>query len=84
MIKTYHVHKLELFNAETSTEVKKAFGNLIGPSLSVVYATKDGDIGFYGYGRIPIIKDSSMGAYVKDGTTSELDWLRYTTPEEAP
>ena len=62
----------------------KSLGLIAGPAISLAYATTEGDIGFYGYGRIPILRDSEKGAIIKDGRTTSDDWIRYTTPEENP
>lgn len=71
---------VKIARSTTLSQLKSALGHITGPALSVVYATTQGDIGFYGYGRIPIIRDPSLGAFVKDGTTTVNDWQRYTTP----
>lgn len=69
---------------KNSKDIIEVFGDITGPALTIVYATSDGDIGFYGYGRLPITNEPLHGVFIKDGTTSAHDWVRFSTPEEAP
>ncbi|KAL4459526.1 hypothetical protein ABPG74_018139 [Tetrahymena malaccensis] len=75
---------LKLYRAKNHQQVLEGFGHIVGPVLSVVYATADGNIGFYGYGRIPVHKNTIHSQFIKDGTTTEQDWVRFTQPSEQP
>ncbi|EGR32255.1 peptidase s45 penicillin amidase, putative [Ichthyophthirius multifiliis] len=75
---------LVVARSQNTQQCVNAFKQMIGPALSIVYATKTGDIGFFGYGKIPIIEDSAEGAFLKDGTSSKQDWLRFTNSSENP
>ncbi|EAR95945.2 peptidase S45 penicillin amidase (macronuclear) [Tetrahymena thermophila SB210] len=74
----------KILRAKTHQQVLEGFGDIVGPVLAVSYATADGDIGFYGYGKIPIHKNTIQSQFIKDGTTTEQDWVRFTTPSEQP
>lgn len=46
-----------------------------GPPFNFVYITKDNHIGYMSVGVIPIRKNIHSGMYIKDGTSSENDWV---------
>lgn len=53
-------------------------------NLSYVYAFKNGDIGMYGSGRIPIKNEPIKGAFIKDGTSILSDWQGFIPDHENP
>ena len=57
-------------------------GTSYTPSFSMLVATADNHIIYRQTGANPIRSDSSSGNYVKDGTTSEHDWLGFVKPED--
>jgi acyl-homoserine lactone acylase PvdQ len=46
-----------------------------GPNMNFLYATKDNHIGYSSIGTIPLRRNPNSGIYVKDGSTSEHDWI---------
>lgn len=50
-------------------------------NVNIAFITKDGHIGYQQLGRYPIRKNPSMGRYIKDGTTTENDWLGFVPPQ---
>ena len=53
------------------------------PSLNVVYADVDGNIGYQFFGRIPI-RASGNGQVPMPGWTGEYDWVGYIPTDELP
>jgi penicillin amidase len=45
--------------------------------LNVVWALKNGDIGYIGIGKIPIKTHPEENSYIKDGSNSDFDWKGY-------
>ncbi len=52
--------------------------------MACVYITKDKDIGFFGIGKIPVRKDQYKGSFMKNGTTTDEDWIALTNSTQAP
>jgi len=57
-------------------EFTAALGQYVGPTQNFVYADVDGNIGYYGAGRIPIRK-SGDGSVPYDGSTDDGEWTGY-------
>ncbi len=49
-------------------------------NVNVVFITTDGHIGHQQLGRYPIRRDPSSAHFVKDGKTTENDWLGFVPP----
>ena len=47
------------------------------PSFNLLYTTADDHIGHYSIGVVPLRKHPHSGVYVKDGTSSENDWIGF-------
>lgn len=71
------------FSRNSSEFISRAKKNHI-INLSFLYAFNNGDIGFYGSGRIPIRKNPIMGAFIKDGTVTENDWISFVLDDQNP
>jgi len=70
--------------AKNTTEIFKAMEGIIVPPHNVHFATEDGDIGWAAMGRIPLRRDMRKGAYVKDGTKKENEWIGFIPWSEHP
>ncbi len=57
-------------------EFTAALSQYVGPTQNFVYADIDGNIGYYGAGRIPIRK-SGDGSVPYDGATDDGEWTGY-------
>ncbi|MEK6337371.1 MAG: penicillin acylase family protein [Acidobacteriota bacterium] len=57
-------------------EFTAALSQYVGPTQNFVYADIDGNIGYYGAGRIPIRK-SGDGSVPYDGGTDDGEWTGY-------
>lgn len=64
-------------------EFTAALGRYVGPTQNFVYADVDGNIGYYGAGRIPIRK-SGDGSVPYDGSTDEGEWTGYVPFDKLP
>lgn len=70
--------------ARNMAEIIESFREAIIPSQSLTIATSDGDIGYLAMGRLPIRGNGRMGAFVKDGSLKEHDWIGYVPFEDQP
>jgi acyl-homoserine lactone acylase PvdQ len=43
--------------------------------MNFLYATRDNHIGYSSIGTIPLRRNPNSGIYIKDGSTSEHDWI---------
>ncbi|MBW2038764.1 MAG: penicillin acylase family protein [Deltaproteobacteria bacterium] len=62
---------------------RDALSHYQGAPQNFVYADKDGNIGYWGAGRIPI-RSSDFGLYPVDGASGKYDWVGYIPFEELP
>jgi penicillin amidase len=56
---------------------------LVGPALNMMYADRDGNIGYLGAGRIPIRK-SGDGSIPSPGWNDEHEWVGFTPEDRWP
>ena len=72
-----------MFNAATNwDEFREAAGQFAAPSQNLVYADRDGHIGYQAPGRIPI-RQSGRGDYPAQGWLSANDWTGDFVPFDA-
>ena len=64
-------------------EFTAALSLYVGPTQNFVYADVDGNIGYYGAGRIPIRK-SGDGSVSYDGATDDGEWTGYISFDKLP
>ena len=64
-------------------EFTAALSQYVGPTQNFVYADVDGNIGYYGAGRIPIRK-SGDGSVPYDGSTDDGEWTGYIPFNKLP
>lgn len=46
-----------------------------GPNMNALYSTRDNHIGYIAIGSLPLRKNHESGLFIKDGSTSENDWM---------
>ncbi|HEX7580345.1 MAG TPA: penicillin acylase family protein [Thermoanaerobaculia bacterium] len=73
---------VEVMLASDPSSFDKAFDGFFGPSQNVVWASKDGHIGWRATGLLPIRRPGTDGAVPYDGRDPENDW-RGTVPTES-
>jgi len=64
-------------------EFTAALGQYVGPTQNFVYADVDGNIGYYGAGRVPVRK-SGDGSVPYDGSTDDGEWTGYIPFDKLP
>jgi penicillin amidase len=64
-------------------EFTAALSQYVGPTQNFVYADVDGNIGYYGAGRIPVRK-SGDGSVPYDGATDDGEWTGYLPFDKLP
>jgi penicillin amidase len=64
-------------------EFTAALSQYVGPTQNFVYADVDGNIGYYGAGRIPVRK-SGDGSVPYDGSTDDGEWTGYIPFDKLP
>jgi len=64
-------------------EFTVALGQYVGPTQNFVYADVDGNIGYYGAGRVPVRK-SGDGSVPYDGSTDDGEWTGYIPFDKLP
>ena len=64
-------------------EFTAALSQYVGPTQNFVYADVDGNIGYYGAGRIPVRK-SGDGSVPYDGATDDGEWTGYIPSARLP
>jgi penicillin amidase len=74
---------LRVNRARNWDEFRTALGRFAAPALSFIYADRDGNIGFYAAGRLPI-RRSGDGTGPVDGASGAYDWIGSVPPEQAP
>jgi len=75
-----------LLGAESADEVVEALHVYNAPVQNIVFATKDGDIGYYAPGRIPIRgpENDTHGLVPTPGWKNGYDWQGYIPFDELP
>lgn len=64
-------------------EFTAALSQYVGPTQNFVYADVDGNIGYYGAGRIPVRK-SGDGSVPYDGASDDGEWTGYIPFDKLP
>ncbi len=72
-----------LNRARNWNEFRTALSRYDGPTQNFVYADKEGHIGYYGAGRIPVRK-SGDGSVPYDGSTDAGEWKSFIPFAELP
>ncbi|EGR30548.1 hypothetical protein IMG5_129652 [Ichthyophthirius multifiliis] len=75
---------INIYHANSLNQVVNSLKMISSAYLAVNFGTVDNDIGFIGTGRHPIRKFNNQGAFLKNGTTADSDWLRYNNENEIP
>lgn len=75
---------LTLNQARNFVEFQEALSYLVVPSLNVVYADVEGNIGYQLTGSIPIRSPQHTGLVPVPGWTGEYEWQGYIPFEELP
>ncbi len=70
--------------AENWDEFRAAAAQFAAPAQNIVYADKQGNIGYQTPGNIPIRAEGHNGQYPVPGWTGEYEWQRYIPFEELP
>lgn len=79
--KNLRLPTVEVMLASDPVSFDKAFDGFFGPSQNVVWASKDGHIGWRATGLLPIRRPGTDGSVPYDGRNPENDW-RGTVPTE--
>ncbi len=73
----------DLNRARNWNEFRSALSKYEGPTQNFVFASKDGHIGYYGAGRIPVRK-SGDGTLPYDGATDAGEWTGFIAFDKLP
>jgi penicillin amidase len=74
---------LEIDAARNWADFTKALARFPGPGQNVVYADRDGNIGYHAAGRLPI-RRNYRGDVPVDGASGNFEWDGYIPFEELP
>lgn len=74
---------LALSQAQNWEEFTRALSRYGGPPQNVVYADRDGNIGYHAAGRIPV-RRTGHGEVPVPGDTSLFDWIGYAPFDNLP
>ncbi len=74
---------LKINKAKNWTEFKEAFSTYGVPGQNFVYGDKEGNIGYYFGGKLPL-RENQNPTFIFDGTTSRYDWKGYVPAGEIP
>jgi penicillin amidase len=74
---------MKLNAASNWSEFTTALRQFLGPTQNFVYADRDGNIGFYDAGKIPI-RRNGLGNVVVPGNLEEYDWVGYIPFDDLP
>jgi penicillin amidase len=80
--KTYQSF-LDINYAADSTSFKLALEDYVAPTINFIYGDKQGDIGLFAAGKIPIRRHSD-GRLPVPGWQSTYDWDSYISPKSLP
>jgi len=75
---------LRLPNCKNTREILDLWKDAVEPSLSFVFATYEGDIGYLALGKIPVRRNVADGTRPRDGSKKENDWLGFVPFEDQP
>lgn len=73
-----------LDRARSWEEFTDSVGRIFGPGQNIVYADKEGNIGFYTAGRIPLRANKGEGALPMPGWNGKHEWRGYVPFKENP
>ena len=70
---------LSMYRADTLDDFRTALGGWTYPSANIVFAGKEGDIGYAALGAVPIRKSDGFlaGLVAQEGNTTANDWQTY-------
>lgn len=74
---------LEVNRARNWDEFTQALAHLPGPGQNVVYADRDGNIGYHATGKLPVRRNYA-GDVPVDGSSGEFEWDGYIPFEKLP
>lgn len=74
---------LELASARSWPEFQQAVSRIHAPTLNIVYADVEGNIGYIASGLVPV-RANGRGDTPAPGWDGEHEWLRFLTPAEMP
>jgi penicillin G amidase len=74
---------LKLDAASNWSEFTAALRQFLGPTQNFVYADREGNIGFYDAGKIPI-RRNGVGDVAVPGNSDQYDWVGYIPFDELP
>lgn len=75
---------LGLYSLTSNTsEVARIFGGFVSPFMNVVYATINGDIGYYASGWLPI-RSNPEESFFLNGDLKENDWIGFVNGPTSP
>jgi len=73
-----------MIKAKNSQEILDSWKDALVPAFSFLFATAEGDIGFFGAGKIPIRPHARDGLKPKDGSLKKNDWLGLVPWKDQP
>lgn len=73
----------EVNQARNWDDMTKALSRLPGPGQNVVYADRDGNIGYHASGKLPI-RRNYVGDVPVDGSSGDFEWDGYIPFEKLP
>jgi len=73
-----------MIKAKDSQEILDSWKDALVPAFSFLFATAEGDIGFFGAGKIPIRPHARDGMKPKDGSLKKNDWLGLVPWKDQP
>jgi len=79
----YEFPFVEVDRARNFEEFTKALSRLPGPGQNVVYADRDGNIGYHASGKLPI-RRNYRGDVPVDGSSGDFEWEGYIPFEKLP
>lgn len=75
---------VNLYRLTKNTEdIAKTFADFVSPFINIVYATNNGDIGYYACGWLPI-RENPSEAFFLNGDIKENDWIGHINNSMAP
>ncbi len=72
-----------MMRARNWEEFRHAAGKVLVPSISYVYADREGNIGFIAAGRVPI-RSAGQGLVPAPGYAGTHEWVGFIPPDELP
>ncbi|RME85583.1 MAG: penicillin acylase family protein, partial [Caldilineae bacterium] len=74
---------LGIMRAQDWQSFRKAAGELITPALSLVYADREGNIGYVAAGKVPV-RARGKGLVPAPGADGTHEWVGFIPPEDLP